>query len=88
MLASVLGSDRAALVNVAIVRAFVRLRELLGSHKELALKLAELEKKLGAHDAHIRNLFEAIRELMSPRTPAAEPKRKIGYVANIKGSVA
>jgi hypothetical protein len=77
MLASVLSSERAALVNVAIIRAFVRLRQLVSTHKELALKLGELEKKLGAHDSQIRNLFEAIRQLMTP--PAPEPKRRIGY---------
>src|SRR4029077_6340057 len=65
MLASVLKSERAALVNVAIVRAFVRLREILSTHKELAHKLVELEKMIGAHDTHIRTLFEAIRELMT-----------------------
>ena len=79
MLASVLKSERAALANVAIIRAFVRLRQLLSTHKELALKLGELERKLGAHDSQIRNLFEAIRQLMSPAAP--EQKRRIGYRA-------
>jgi len=79
MLASVLSSERAALVNVAIIRAFVRLRQLLSTHKELAAKLVELEKKIGAHDSHIRTLFEAIRDLMSPPTPPAEGKHRIGY---------
>jgi len=79
MLASVLSSERAALVNVAIIRTFVRLRQLLSTHKELAAKLGELEKKLGAHDTQIRSLFEAIRQLMTP--PAQDNKRRIGYRA-------
>ena len=66
MLSSVLKSKRAALVNIAIMRAFVRLREMVSAHKELAAKLAELERQVASHDGHIRSLFEAIRELMEP----------------------
>ena len=76
MLSSVLRSKRAVEVNVAIMRAFVRLRETLSLHKELAAKLAELERKIEGHDTHIRSLFEAIRQLMTP-PPAA--RKQIGF---------
>jgi len=79
MLASVLKSERAALVNVAIVRAFVRLREILTAHKELAHKLGELEAHLKTHDKQILGIFEAIRQLMSPSAMPEEQKRRIGY---------
>ena len=77
MLSSVLRSKQAVQVNVAIMRAFVRLRETLSLHKELARKLAELEKKIEGHDIAIRSLFEAIRQLMTPAEP--EPKPQIGF---------
>ena len=70
MLSSVLRSTRAAQVNIAIMRAFVRLRETL------AMKLGELERKIEGHDASIRTLFEAIRQLMAPPAP---PRRPIGF---------
>jgi len=74
MLSSVLNSDRAIEVNIAIMRAFVRLREMLASHKDLKRKLAALEKK---YDDQFKIVFEAIAELMTP--PAETPKRKIGF---------
>jgi hypothetical protein len=78
MLSGILRSARAVLVNVAIMRAFVRLREELSLHKELAQKLAELEHKVENHDTGIHALFEAIRHLMAP--PADEtPAREIGF---------
>jgi hypothetical protein len=77
MLAGVLHSPRAVAVSVAIVRAFVALRELLAGHRELAAKLAELEKKLEGHDAAIANLFEAMRQLLAPPSPVR--KREIGF---------
>jgi hypothetical protein len=77
MLASVLRSARAVVVSVAIVRAFVQLRELLATHRELAAKLAQLERKLEGHDTAIGNLFEAIRQLLGAGEP--EHKRKIGF---------
>jgi len=78
MLSSVLNSERAVQVNIAIMRAFVRLRQVLSSNKELANKLAELEHKLESHGGHIRSLFDAIRQLMAP----PEPKpRRIGFRA-------
>ena len=76
MLSSVLNSQRAIQVNVAIMRAFVRLREVLSLHKDLAHKLAELERKIENHDESIRTLFEAIRQLMTPPEP---PHREIGF---------
>lgn len=78
MLSSVLRSDRAVEVNIAIMRAFVRLRELLATHKDLARKLADLERKLGEHDEKFQIVFEAIRRLMAP-PPQPEQKRRIGF---------
>src|SRR5262249_32625024 len=77
MLSSVLRSKQAIQVNVAIMRAFVRLRETLALHKDLARKLAHLEQKLEGHDAAIHKLFEAIRQLMAPAVP--QPKPEIGF---------
>lgn len=80
MLSSVLRSDRAALVNIAIVRAFVQLREMVSAHKQLAQKLRELERKIGTHDVKIESLFDAIQRLMPPSEASpAEPKLKIGF---------
>jgi hypothetical protein len=72
MLASVLNSERAILANIEIVRAFVRLRELIADHQDLAKKLQELECK---YDGQFRAVFEAIRQIMQP---PQGPKRKIG----------
>lgn len=77
MLSSVLRSPRAVQVNIAIMRAFVQLRQLLGSHTELDRKLAELERKIEGHDTDIQSLFEAIRQLMAP--PPAPSKPEIGF---------
>ena len=76
MLSSVLNSERAIQMNVFIIRAFVKLRYILSSHKELDAKLIELEKRLGTHDAQLRGIFEAIRELMNP---PSEPRRRVGF---------
>ncbi len=78
MLSSVLNSERAIEVNIAIMRAFVRLRELLASHKDLGRKLEELERKLGEHDQKFHVVFEAIRQLMAP-PPEPARKRHIGF---------
>jgi hypothetical protein len=77
MLSSILHSERAIQVNIAIMRVFVRLREMMATHKELAFKLIELEERLEGHDEQIQNIFEAIRQLMSP--PERE-RKKIGFV--------
>ena len=76
MLAAVLNSPRATEVSIYIVRAFVKLREMLGVHGKLAQKLAELERTVESHDSHIRSLFEAIRQLMEPPLPKS---RRIGF---------
>ncbi len=76
MAAMVLNSPLAVEMSVQVVRAFVRLREILASNKMLAEKLAELEHKVASHDGHIRSLFEAIRQLMN--TPSS-PGRRIGF---------
>lgn len=76
MLSSVLNSDRAILVNIAIMRTFVKLRDMIAAHKELAHKLAELERKLQSHDAQIQSIFKVIHQLMAP---PAKPKRHIGF---------
>ena len=73
MLSSVLRSERAIQVNIAIMRAFVQLRRLLAMHQDLAAKLIELEQKLEHHDAAIGNLFETIRQLLAPTGPRAWP---------------
>ncbi len=77
MLSSILNSERAIRVNIAIMRVFVKLRETLSTHKELAYKLSQLEHKIEKHDEEITLIFDAIRQLMTP----PEPKRtKIGYL--------
>ena len=74
MLSGVLNSQRAIGVNIAIMRAFSRLREMLAPHKDLERKLNQLEKK---YDAQFRAVFDAIRQLMAPSLP--ENDRKIGF---------
>ncbi len=75
MLSSVLNSDRAIEVNIQIMRAFVKLREMISTHKDLAKKLNELEKK---YDSQFQIVFEAIRQLIEVDE---KPKRKIGFIA-------
>jgi hypothetical protein len=76
MLSSVLNSKRAILVNISIMRAFVRLRETLGAHKEFARTLENLERKYAGHDAQIKGIFDVIRALMEP---PKTPRRRIGF---------
>ena len=76
MLSSILNSERAVKVNIAIMRAFVRLREVLETNRELARKFDELEKRVGKHDEKIDATLEAIRQLMAPPT---KPRREIGF---------
>lgn len=76
MLSSVLKSKRAVLVNVAIMRTFVRLREILGRHRQLLRRLEQLEQKMGTHDQSIREIFEALQQLV---TEPPRPPRRIGY---------
>jgi len=70
MLSAVLNSKRAIAMSILIIKAFVKLRELLSSHKDLIKKMDELERKYESHDKHIKIIFDAIRQLM------AEPKKK------------
>ena len=77
MLSSVLNSERAIQVNIAIMRAFVKLKKSMFTQKELARKLKELEEKTEKHDGDIQAIFDAIRQLMAP--PPEEPKPKIGF---------
>jgi hypothetical protein len=79
MAANVLNSPQAVRMSVFVVRAFVKLREMLATHKELAHKLAELERKLQNHDESIQSLVIAIRQLMAPPKPAP-PKKRIGFM--------
>lgn len=76
MLSSVLKSERAVKVNIAIMRAFVKLREALETDRELTRQFAELEKRLGKHDAQIGAIIDAIRQLMAP---PEKPRREIGF---------
>jgi hypothetical protein len=77
MLSSVLRSKKAVLVNIQIMRAFVKLRKLLLSHKDLSVRLEELERKYIKHDKKIKTIFEAIKQLLQPK-PVKE-KRIIGF---------
>jgi len=84
MLSGVLHSKRAVQVNIAIMRAFVRMREILLTNKDLAVKIEALElkyknhdMKLSEYDAHIGAIFEAIKQLMAP--PPVPEKSKIGF---------
>ncbi len=76
MLASLLNSETAVHASVQVVRAFVRLRQILSTNKDLAAKLGQLERKIEKHDEEIQAIFTAIRQLMKP---ADSPRRKIGF---------
>ena len=76
MLSSVLKSHRAVKVNIAIMRAFVKLRETLETNRELAKKFSELEARVGKHDDEIAAIIDAIRQLMAP---PKKPAREIGF---------
>jgi hypothetical protein len=82
MAANLLRSEQAVKISVYVVRAFVKLRELLSTHRELALKLDQLERKLQAHDSQILGLLQAIRQLMQP--PPDPPKPPIGFLTEGK----
>jgi hypothetical protein len=76
MLSSVLKSDRAIEINILIMRAFVKLREIISTHKKVAEKLKELEDKFKGHDLQINQIIQVINQLI---TPPATPKKKIGF---------
>jgi hypothetical protein len=82
MAASILNTPRAIDVSVYVIRAFVKLRELLSTHKELAYKLVELERKVSCHDESIQSLVSTIRRLMQP--PIAPKRPQIGFHTNQK----
>jgi phage regulator Rha-like protein len=76
MLSSVLNSERAVLVNIHIIRVFTRMRELLSTHKDVLLKLEQLERVVVQHDGEIKVIFDRLRELLHP---PSEPRRRIGF---------
>ena len=76
MLSSVLNSKRAIQVNIRIMRIFTRLRKLLSTHKELAEKLTQLEKRVDIHDVDIQSIFKAIRKMVEPEE---KPRKQMGF---------
>lgn len=76
MLSAVLNSKRAVTMSILIIKAFVRIRELLSAHNDLARKLQELERKYESHDKQIKAVFDAIRQLMAP---PEKKKYKVGF---------
>ncbi len=80
--ANVLSSPRAIKMGVFVVRAFVKLRQMLASNKELPQRVDELERKLQTHDRAIVDILKAIRQLMNPPPPARRP---IGFTADLEG---
>jgi len=79
MLSSVLRSDRAIKMNILIMRAFVKVRELLATNKNVARKLEDVERKQSEHERRIDNIVEVIEALMTEPVP---PKRRIGFKAS------
>lgn len=77
MLSGVLRSPKAVVVNIEFMRAFVRLRQLIASNREPAVKLDELDRRVSKHDAAIAEIIEAIRQLMAP--PSPKEQRSIGF---------
>ena len=77
MLASVLNSERATKISIAIVKTFVRLREVISTHKDLFHKLSEIEKRVDKHDKLIIEIFEIIKQLTQP--VKSKPKPQIGF---------
>lgn len=81
MLSSVLSSERAIQVNILIIRAFTKMREIILTHKDLAVKIEELERKYASHGKIIKNILEVIKQLLKPG-PAIETgpaKKPIGF---------
>lgn len=79
MLSSVLTSDRAIEVNILIMRAFIKLREIISTHKQVAVKLKDLEKKLKTHDEQIIKIIQVINQLTSP---PPKSKKIIGFATD------
>jgi hypothetical protein len=82
MLASLLRSDRAIRMSIAIVRAFVRMRELLASHAEIAHRIDALEQRSTYQEGQLVLLFDVVHQILAPDAPASEPKRISGFMAN------
>lgn len=78
MAATVLNSERAIEMSVFVVLAFVRMRRAIATNRQILAKLAEVERRLEGHDADLRDLMEAIREMINPPDP---PRRRIGFEA-------
>ena len=76
MLACILNSERAIEMNIRIIRVFTKMREMLMTHKDILLKMEALEKQVVNNSADIRNIFHALKQLLTPPTT---PARKIGY---------
>lgn len=83
MLSSVLKSKRAVQVNIAIMRAFVKLREILATHHELAKRLEELEGRFRQHDAQIQEVFEAIRALLAPQPHPGQASHRVSGLRTV-----
>ena len=79
MLSSVLRSKKAIQINIAIMRVFVKLKEMIANHKNLANKLKELEKQVGRNKVNIQTVFQAIHQLMKP---VDKPSKKIGFLSD------
>ncbi|HXC07128.1 MAG TPA: ORF6N domain-containing protein [Bacteroidia bacterium] len=76
MLSSVLSSDRAVQVNIQIMRIYTKLREMIVSHKDILLKLEQMEKSVTRHDGEIQLIFKYLKELLNPVRP---PRKKVGF---------
>ena len=83
MLATVLKSPRAVRTSIQVVRAFVRLRQLLATNEKLAKKIEDLERKVGKHDFDLEDVLRILRKLLDPPPPIS-PKRPIGFLAEPK----
>ena len=79
MLACILNSERAITINIQIIRIFTKLREMIVTHKDILLKLEQLEQKVTDHDENIQMIFKAIKQMLNP--PVA-PRRRIGFRRN------
>ena len=79
MAATIINSEAAVRASVFVVRAFVRMRAVLASNRELAERLSELERTVGTHDTAIRELVAAIRRLAEPPDPPEEERERIGF---------
>ena len=80
MAASIINTSRAVDVSIFVVQAFVKLRQFAVDHKEILKKLSELERKVGGHDEALKQIVQALKQLMTPATDG-KPKRRIGFHA-------